>query len=192
MSEQKKLLREHLLRLRDEEADLQGASAAVCARLDALPELAVVRTVLGYAATPREVSVDAVLRSLLARDVTVCLPWVDGPDLGVARVRDLDRDVVPGWRGVREPASAEREVVQPSALDAVLVPGVGFDRAGNRLGQGGGHFDRLLARVRLDTVLIGIALDTAIVDAVPVEAHDRRVHVIVTPAGTLRPGAAEL
>ena len=187
MNDQKSALRTRLLQQRRDEPDLTGASAAVCARLATLPELAAIRTVAGYAATPHEVSVDAALHSLLDRGVVVCLPWVDGRDLGIASVRDLDRDVAPGWRGVREPVPARREALRPNALDAVLVPGVGFDRGGNRLGQGGGHFDRLLARVRRDTVLIGIGVDTALVDAVPVEAHDRPVHVIVTPTLTLRP-----
>lgn len=188
MSEPKNVLRAQLLRLRNDEPDIQGASAAVSGRLATLPELAVVRTVLGYAATPHEVCIDEALRTLLARAVVVCLPWVDGPALGLARVRDLDHDVAPGWRGVREPVPAGREALRPTAVDAVLVPGVGFDPNGNRLGHGGGHFDRLLAQVRRDTALIGIALDSAVVDAVPVEAHDRPVHVIVTPTRTLRPG----
>ena len=187
MKDQKVALRTRLLRQRRHEPDLPSASAAVCTRLATLPELVAVRTVLGYAATPHEVSVEAALRSLLDRGVGVCLPWVDGQELGIGSIRDLDRDVAPGWRGVSEPVPGRREALRPNALDAVLVPGVGFDRAGNRLGQGGGHFDRLLARVRRDTVLIGIALDSGVVDAVPVEAHDRPVHVIVTPTQTLRP-----
>ena len=142
--------------------------------------------VLGYAATDREVSVDATLRHLLQRGIGVCLPWVEGPLLGVAQIDDLDADTAPGWRGVREPPPALRRSLRPSALDAVLVPGIGFDAGGNRLGHGGGHFDRLLAHVRRDTVLIGVALDEQVVEAVPVEAHDRAVHLVVTPSRTLR------
>lgn len=187
MDEQKNLLRARLLAQRDAAGDLDAASTAVCDRLEVLEELAAVATVAGYAATPREISVDAALESLLRKGVTVCLPWVDGPVLRVARIEDLARDLAPGWRGLREPVPTLRAPLAESVLDAVLVPGVGFDRAGNRLGHGGGHFDRLLARVRRDTMLIGIALDTGIVDAIPVQAHDRRVHVIVTPTQTLRP-----
>lgn len=187
VNEQKNLLRTRLLAQRDAAGDLRGASTAVCDRLEVLPELTAVATVAGYAATPREISVDPALESLLHRGVAVCLPWVDGPVLRVGRVEDLARDLAPGWRGLREPVPTLRAPLAAWALDAVLVPGVGFDRAGNRLGHGGGHFDRLLARVRRDTVLIGIALDTQVVDAVPVRAHDRRVHVIVTPTQTLRP-----
>ena len=187
VNNEKSTLRSQLLTARIAAGGSAVASAAVCGRLDVLPELASVRTVLGYSATDQEVSVDEALRHLLQRGVSVCLPWVEGPMLGVAQVTDLDTDTAPGWRGVREPPPGRRVPLRPSALDAVLVPGVGFDLAGNRLGHGGGHFDRLLARVRRDTVLIGIATDAQIVAAVPVEPHDRAVHLIVTPTRTVRP-----
>lgn len=183
---EKSRLRAAVRAARDGVADIQAASAAVSRRLEVLPELAVVRTVVGYAATAREVSIDAALRSLLARGVTVCLPWVQGPSLGIGRIEDLEADLTAGWRGLREPVPGRRLPLRPSAVDAVLVPGLAFDRAGNRLGHGGGHFDRLLGQVGRSAVLIGIAHDVQVVDAVPVEAHDRPVDVVVTPSRTLR------
>lgn len=186
MNSEKISLRTRLLAARDAVGPLDEASAAVCRRLRTLPELALVRVVLGYAATPREVAVDTALRTLLSGGVTVCLPWVQGTALGVGAVHSLD-DLAPGWRGVREPRLDRRRQLRPTALDAVIVPGVGFDRSGNRLGYGGGHFDRLLAKVRRDAVVIGVALDVQIVTAVPAESHDRPVDVVVTPSTTIRP-----
>ena len=185
-------LRARLISVRAAIGDRDAASAAVCRRLATLPELAVVRTVAGYAATPAEITVDAALRSLLARGVAVCLPWVDGATLGIGQIQDLDADVAPGWRDLREPVPSRRSPLRPTAVDAVLVPGVGFDRAGNRLGHGGGHYDRLLARLRRDAIVIGIAHDDQVVGDIPVESHDRRVDVLVTPTVTLRPPPAEL
>lgn len=129
---------------------------------------------------------DASLRRLLADGVTVCLPWVQGPELGMSAVGNLD-ELVPGWRGVREPPPAGRRPLRPSAIEAAIIPGVGFDAAGNRLGYGGGHFDRFLPRLPRGAVVIGVALDEQVVDAIPVEPHDRPVDVIVTPTSTLRP-----
>ena len=166
--------------------DLSGASAAVCQRLATLPELAAAKVILGYAATPQEVSVDAALRALLDRGATVCVPWVQGEMLGVAVVRDLD-ELSTGWHGLREPAVGTRDPLRPVLLDVVIVPGVGFDTAGNRLGHGGGHFDRLLAHLRRGATVIGVALDLQVVDEVPVEEHDRAVDVLVTPTRTIRP-----
>ena len=186
LNDEKQRLRGRLLAARNAVGPLAEVSAAVSRRLATLPELAVVTTVLGYAATPREVSVDAALEALLARGVTVCLPWVDGPALGVAAVSSLSV-LEPGWRDLREPPAAGRRPLRPSALDVLVVPGVGFDAAGNRLGYGGGHFDRLLARIRRGAVVVGVALDEQICTAIPTEAHDRRVDVIVTPTRTVRP-----
>lgn len=143
--------------------------------------------VLGYTATAQEVSIDEVLRALLTEGVRVCLPWVNGRDLAVGSVTDLDTDLAPGYRGVREPRPDRRAPLRPDALDALLIPGVGFDERGNRLGYGGGHFDRLLGRLRRGAVTIGVALDEQIVESLPTEPHDKRVDVIVTPTRTLRP-----
>jgi 5-formyltetrahydrofolate cyclo-ligase len=73
----------------------------------------------------------------------------------------------------------------PSVL---LVPMLAFDRAGWRLGYGGGFFDRTLASLRAadpDTVAVGVAFAGQLRDAVPVGAHDQRLDWIVTDAGAL-------
>lgn len=186
IEDEKQRLRDRLLAARTAAGPLAEASAAVSRRLGSLPELAGVRIVLGYAATPREVAIDAALADLQDRGVVVCLPWVEGTALGVAAVESLD-DLEPGWRGVREPPGTDRRPLRPSMLDALIVPGVGFDTAGNRLGYGGGHFDRLLARIRRGAVVIGVALDEQLCTAIPVAPHDRPVDVVVTPTRTLRP-----
>src|SRR5688572_10550195 len=187
---EKNALRSELLAARARHDDLAGASAAVCRRLGVLPELAAARTVAGYAATPEEVSIDAALQRLLDAGAVVCLPWVDGPLLGMSAVSDLAADLAPGWRGLREPAPHRRVPLRPSALDVVLAPGVGFDATGRRLGFGGGHFDRFLARLRRGAVVVGIALDEQVVEEIPTEPHDRSVDVLVTPTRTLRPDYA--
>lgn len=76
--------------------------------------------------------------------------------------------------------------IAPSRLDVVLVPGIAFDAAGRRLGRGGGHYDRLLARCRCPAV--GVAWDSAIVPRVPVRSHDRPVAWVVTERRVIRCG----
>lgn len=69
--------------------------------------------------------------------------------------------------------------VAAAELDAVLVPLVAFDDAGNRLGYGGGNYDRLLPLLRDDAVILGIAFDEQRVVEVPCEPHDRPLpHVV--------------
>lgn len=163
-----------------------AASAVVHRRLQGLPELRAARAVLAYAAFGAEVDLDPWLQALLATGAGVFLPWVDGQQLGIARVCDLDADLVPGWRGVREPRAIGRRPARPDRLDAVVTPGVAFDRSGRRLGYGGGHFDRLLSTLRPETPVVGVAFEIQIIDAVPTATHDRAVDVVVTEAAVYR------
>lgn len=162
------------------------ASAAICARVLSLPEATASQVVAGYAATGAEVDIDPVLRQLLGIARTVALPWVDGSRIHMAAVADLEADLVPGWRGVREPRPGLRTPVPPAELDLAIVPGVAFDRAGTRLGYGGGHFDRYLARLRPGTPIVAVAFDTQVLDRLPAEPHDVAVHLVVTESEVLR------
>ncbi|HMN95088.1 MAG TPA: 5-formyltetrahydrofolate cyclo-ligase [Phycisphaerales bacterium] len=88
---------------------------------------------------------------------------------------DSDRFGVPTPRGA-VPVSTE-------ALGAVLVPGLAFDDEGRRLGRGGGHYDRFLARLPRTVRRIGICFGLQRVERVPEERHDRRVECVVTEEG---------
>lgn len=165
----------------------ERASARVCEHLLTLPEVAAARAVLAYASFGSEIDLDPALRALIREGVGVFLPRVEGSELAVARVRDLEADLVPGWRGVREPRASDRRPARPDRVHAALVPGVAFDRHGHRLGYGGGHFDRLLARLVPGTAKIGVAFSVQLVDAVPALPHDVAMDVILTEEGPHRP-----
>ena len=68
----------------------------------------------------------------------------------------------------------------PTLIDLVVVPGLAFDSGGNRLGRGGGFYDRFLARLRRSAVTIGLAFDLQIIDRVPADDRDFAVGTIVT------------
>ncbi len=93
-------------------------------------------------------------------------------------------DLVPGVFGILEPRGSE--VVEPGAIDFVLVPARGFDRAGNRLGRGGGYYDRYMAHPDFRAIRCGIAYSAQVLPAIPHDAHDLPVHVLVTESGVLR------
>lgn len=160
------------------------ASAEVCALLDGLAELQGDGPYLLYAAFGDELNLDGLVRTLLDRHARVCLPRVDGQMLEPCLVGGLHR-LRAGWRGVREPPP-DAPALPVDSLGAVVVPGLAFDPRGNRLGYGGGHFDRLLARLRDEVPVIGAAYDVQIVPELPAEAHDRPVHTVVTESRILR------
>lgn len=72
-----------------------------------------------------------------------------------------------------DPLLAYASFVEPNQFDAVVVPLVAFDMNNNRLGYGGGNYDRFLAQVRDDALVVGMAFAEQCVDAVPLEAHDK-------------------
>jgi 5-formyltetrahydrofolate cyclo-ligase len=76
--------------------------------------------------------------------------------------------------------------VDPTWPDVVVVPGLAFTAAGDRLGQGGGWYDRFLARVRIDCTTIGVCFAEQIVDMLPVEAHDVTMRHVVTDQAIVR------
>lgn len=161
------------------------AAARVRARLAALAELRGARTVLAYAAMPAELDLDAWLRRLLHDGVRVLLPRVDGDRLQIAPVGDLERDLAPGWRGVREP-HGDVPAVRPDAVGVAVVPGLAFDARGGRLGYGGGHFDRLLAELPAAVHVVGVAFDVQLTSRLPMARHDRRVDLVMTERRVLR------
>ncbi len=160
-----------------------AATATIRERLGELPELLTAGAVLVYAAGATEVDIGAAAHDLRARGVTTLYPRVRGEDLDVVTVDD-PTDLVVGHRDLLEPTGPPDD---PTTVDAVLVPGVAFDRRGGRLGQGGGHYDRLLPRIG-DAVRIGIAFACQIVPAVPRLDHDVAVDIVVTERSIQRMG----
>lgn len=158
------------------------AAAAVVQRLLAMRVLRAARTVLLYAPTAAELDVTGILPPLADAGARLLFPRVRGDQLELVAAADLP-SLVLGYRGVREPAGP---AIDPEVVDVAIVPGVAFDVHGGRLGQGGGHYDRLLAALPEDRVRIGVCFACQVVPRVPREAHDRSVDVVVTEAGVHR------
>lgn len=163
-----------------------AASAAVSGRLDVLPDVRRARTLLLYASFGSEVDVTAVATAARARGTIVCFPRVMGDQLIAVAATPLA--LRPGYRGIGEPEGAARPLDE---LDVVVLPGIAFDLVGGRLGQGGGHYDRLLARLPSHTVRIGAAHSCQLVPRVPQQLHDQPVDLVVTDRGVHTTGARD-
>lgn len=85
--------------------------------------------------------------------------------------------------GIRQPRLRYQKIRPASSIDLWILPGVGFDLQGNRLGYGLGYFDRALQEIELPA--IGLAFDLQVVDYLPLETTDRPVSQIVTETRTL-------
>ena len=161
-----------------------AASGAACERLLAHPALTRARVVAAYGAMPDEIDCSAATAWLRERGVEVALPRIAGHGLLTLHTVRGPRDLERGPFGLLQPHEGAPGL-EPHLVDVMVVPGVAFDAAGRRLGLGGGFYDRLLARLRADCVLLGFAFDEQVVDEVPCLPHDARVHAVVTPSRLL-------
>jgi 5-formyltetrahydrofolate cyclo-ligase len=170
------------------EVDPRGLPAvadALAAAVEGLPAVRAAGTVAAYLSIGREPPTTALLDRWRARGLPVLLPVVL-PDLDLDWALD-DGTRRPGvLRRVAEPASARLGPDAVARADVLVVPALAVDRAGRRLGQGGGSFDRALARARPDALVVALLHDVEVRDApLPVEPHDRPVDVVVTPSRVL-------
>lgn len=146
-------------------------------RVIGLPEFGEAESVLSYASMTREVGTHNLIRHCLLVGKTVCVPAFDRERklyFAVA-IEDFDRDLGLGYYGILEPRDAKPTTKH---ADLAVVPGLAFDRAGDRLGRGKGYFDALLRGFR--GVKVGLAFDFQFVDSVPCDRDDVRMDILVT------------
>lgn len=162
-------------------ASSAGTSTEFCARLTASSPWQNARAVLLFFPLPSEPDISPLLGDALAAGKLLALPRFNAATNAYEAVRVMDavRELATGPFQVREPVAA-CPVVPLNRLDLALVPGLGFDLRGRRLGRGKGHYDRLLAG--FGGRKIGVAFDFQIVAEVPCEAHDIVLDDIVTSA----------
>jgi 5-formyltetrahydrofolate cyclo-ligase len=146
-----------------------------------LPQVAAAGTVAAYYSVGTEPDSRSLVYALWKRGSYVVLPLLlpDG-DLDWASYEGPD-SLVPGPRGLLQPAEPPRGRATVSRADVVLVPAVAVDRAGRRVGRGGGSYDRALARVGEQVPSIALLYDDELVDEVPVDEHDQPVRAVVRP-----------
>jgi len=97
-------------------------------------------------------------------------------------VRDLIQDIEPGTYGIREP-KLTLGVVEPSEIDLVIVPGAGFDLQGNRLGYGGGYYDRFFMLLKPKTPRVALGFECQVMPQIPVGKHDAKMTMLITENG---------
>lgn len=177
----KEALREEFLARRDDLSSdrARRSSERICRHLDESDVLASVDTVAGYMARGGEADLLAYLDGALRRGVQVLLPRVTGPgEMEFCPIEGWNQ-LEPGSFGIDEPVGPATSIEH---VDVFLVPGVAFDHRGNRLGFGGGYYDRALPP-RNRAVAVGVGHHWQFVDALPAESHDRPMDHVVTDRG---------
>ena len=160
----------------------EAASQGVRSALVSLPEFRKSAGLAGFASIPGEINTYPILESALSLGKKLYLPRISA-DKGrfhyfpVENFKTLEK----GPFGIPEPAG--RHPAPWEAIDLVLVPGLAFDRSGNRLGFGLGFYDQALPLLKKSCLTIGLAYSFQVVENVPVGPRDVPVRALLTEKG---------
>jgi 5-formyltetrahydrofolate cyclo-ligase len=164
-----------------------AACAAISRRLKDHPQYAAARTVSGYSSFGSEFDTAEFLADALRTGKRLVLPRID------RAARRLDFHLVtslgcliPGTWGILEPDPVQCPRVDPREIEFMLVPGVAFTRECERLGYGGGFYDRVLAQLRPECRTVSAAFSVQVVDWLPTGPGDRKVDAVITESGDFR------
>lgn len=154
---------------------MDTASRELARQFCALPAYAGAKTVYGYLSYNQEVRTGYVLEQALRDGKRVAVPKVYGEEMRFIYITDLSA-VAPGSYGIPEPLADEPVADDPRAL--VLMPGLAFDGQGNRMGYGGGFYDRFLAREPAHPT-VALCYGFQLVKQIPVQEHDVPVDTVL-------------
>jgi 5-formyltetrahydrofolate cyclo-ligase len=163
-------------RIREEEPSRLERSMALCTRLAAFQPYVEAGVVAIFDPMPSEPAID-LLWELAPRKFLY--PRIDGGEIRLLPVSDPS-ELLASAAGLlfREPPLVDSGAVPIPQM--VLVPGLAFARDGHRLGRGGGYYDRLLAGLPAETLRVAVCFSFQLVDELPTEPHDERVHAVIT------------
>ena len=184
IANEKDLIRRAVIKKRDGLPfdTIRDKSDQISKMLFDLPEYIEAGSILVYASMKSEVITDELIAYSLDIGKKVFCPKCIDTNNGLMdfiRIKDLS-DLKSGFRGIREPEkNSESEIFKTSDEKAlVIVPGVAFDKAGNRIGYKGGYYDRFLSG-NPDISTIALAFLEQIVDEIPSENHDVPVQKVL-------------
>ncbi len=184
----KKTLRKELLKRRDDISpeDRDKKAAEIIRRLFNTPDFKNAKSILLYASFKSEVDTVGYLNSAIKLGKKIAVPLVDkkASRLRLYEIKDAS-ELQSGFMGIPEPAVLEGREKRLKDFDLVIVPGVGFDLYGNRLGYGAGYYDKLLSDSEAQIVTIALAFEEQIVSEIQGEGHDVKMDKIITEKRTI-------
>ena len=133
-----------------------------------------------YISLDTEVNTGEIIKGALKLGKRVFAPIIEGDTLGISELRDLDEDLERGPLGILQPKKRSLHLFSPAGLDLALIPGLAFDKEGQRLGRGKGYFDRFLKELPKTVNTVGLAFDFQILESIPVSSRDIPVNFVIS------------
>lgn len=167
-----------------EPCEVEAASNAVCKKLTELEEFKRAELMLAYMAAKNELDPASAVRDARAQGKRIAFPLcIENGGLRLLVPND-ESAFKTGSYGIMEPDEARSTEVFPEQLDLIIAPAVAFNSDCQRLGQGGGYYDRLLKKARCFTV--GIGYDFQLIEDLPIEEHDICLNAVLLPSFDFR------
>ena len=156
-------------------------SKIIAAKLFSQPAVNDAFVILSYYSAKNEVNTLEIIEKLIIMNKKVALPISkpDRTDLIVSLFSSIS-ELKPGGFGIMEPDPNKLCILQPEQIDIILVPGIAFDRMGNRIGYGKGYYDRFLSSLTHEHVKIGLCFDFQLYDELPCDYFDVPVDYVIT------------
>lgn len=161
---------------------ISDSDTGLLLRIEALKEFSEARNILIYHSVEREPATPEIAKKALEAGKTVAFPYCYRGGIMQAKIVSRISELKPAMLGIPAPSDTA-PVIAPDELDLIIVPALTYDRAGFRLGYGGGYYDRYLSGISAFTV--GLARDRLIRDKLPREQHDIAVKCVITECGIL-------
>lgn len=183
LKQDKKRVRELLAQKRRllSKEDIAEQSSKVVAAVEQMPSFQSAKTVLIYYPTHNEVDLLSLIKRY-KKEKTFLFPVVHRKTM-TACPYEGNAKMHRGKFNIPEPTTEP----YVGDIDLILVPGVGFDKRGNRLGRGGGYYDKFITRLGRKTLLVGVGYDFQLVEEVPANRWDKRLDYVVIPSnGTIK------
>ena len=193
IKEQKSKLRKAILeaRMRLDERECLQKSMKICGLLETSGLLSGIRTAFCFKSFKNEVNTEPIIELLHTRGIAVCYPRIEidpktvedeiqHKTMNLYQVDNTEEDFELGAYGIREPIPARCRRIMPSEVDLVLVPGVAFDRSMNRLGYGGGYYDRFFPKTSQTCIKAALAFEMQMTGNIPVNPYDTVMDYLIT------------
>lgn len=180
----KRELRRKVIHARDQLTSgmIDDKSKRIAFRLCALNEYLVSQVVMFYLSFGSEVETQYMIEDAFARGKQVLVPKTvpDKRELIPSILLSIEDDLAKGCYGIPEPRASAIRPQKPGSIDLLIIPGVAFTGKGERLGYGGGYYDRFTMLLKKDVNIIAPAFEMQLYRKIPVDSWDRPVDMIVT------------
>ena len=179
-------IRRKVLEIRDKhkKGEKHCKDCAIREKLFKLPEFSKANIILFYVSVKGEVRTDRMISQALRRGKKILVPFAKPKEkeLLISEIHDLN-ELSPGAFGI--PAPMHPKEFPLNKIDLVIIPGIAFDKKGNRIGYGRGFYDRFLKKLKKNVPLVALAYDFQIVEQIPTDRMDVKVHKIITEKGVI-------